>query len=956
MKKSFLFLLISLAAAVLTAAAPATMTLTAGKKANFRVVTPDKPDWPTKLAADDIVRCVREAAGARVKIVPESKLAAEKEDLINFYVGLGKFTEQFRNEMPEPYGCIIKFPNAKTIVIAGRLLVKDNYNTLDGVTYFLEKNLGVYNLMPGDLGTVIPKLSGDWQIQCRDLTRVPSLPGRQFSGGDGRWYTPRERSKVTETIHWNRRMGMTVSNVLKMVHNVGNLIDPEKYAETHPEFFPLIDGKRRIPPKTKDKDWKLRNWEPCYTAPGIAGEAAKNVIEFLKHNPNLYSCSLAVNDSGNICRCETCCKVNAHLSAMSESQSYYEWVNQVVKLVRREYPECYFGILNYWATKEMPEKIKLDPKVVPLVCEDFKIYVAPKYRERLEKRLRQWDEVASTIGWWDYGFEADYLVPAYNASHSGAMLKELYKNHNLRFYFNEWSPGRYWKNVPEAYMLAKLAYDIDRDPQEILNEWFDLAVGKQAAPYLKDYFRLWEDFWTEKIPQTKWFINRAEQEIPFLQRRDGDYLDALDYDRIAKALSLLDKAVELAPEGKERKRAEFFRDWFAEACDLYYLPYINSKAVAEAGARSEGKLLHRYGFDGGTEAWKAWQRAGHTAKLVHDPAVGHDKAGSLKLDRSDSLPTSMVFFRRPLDFELQPGKNYRFRVWTRAENLSENDYARMVLYFPCSDHTELGRESKVAKGSLNMPVALLDADLKSGEWRCLELCLAVPENAWQGKVVGVNCQLEARVDQNHGKVWFDDFSIEELPDAELNHLRREEFRRSKPAAAVGEFTDPETGEVLGPEMIMDGDMESSSLANWAPHHNPKVLAKSTDFAKSGKQSLHLVAGKGGAGVLQIVRPTHYEELFKVTDKPLTAGKEYRIEVWVKNMVPERQAELRLPGSPLRASLKTEDQEWRKFVFRVKTDKVPTTPYIVIGYSAPQTDCYIDDLSVREIISPGAEQK
>ena len=786
MKKTILLLLSLLTPLFTFAEPPESITLVSGGKADFRVVVPDDPDWPTKLAADDIARCVAEATGAQVKIVPESKLADEKEERIDFYVGLGKFTEKFLDEMPKPYGYIIRFPDAKTIVIAGRLLLKDNYNTLDGVTQFLEKELGVYNLMPGEIGMVIPKLEGDWRIECRDITRVPSLAGREFSGADGRWYSSAEQSKKIETIQWIRRMGMTVSSVLKMVHNVGNLIDPEKYAATHPEFFPLIDGKRRIPPKVNLKDWRLRNWEPCYTAPGIAEEAAKSVIEYLEKNPNLYSCSLSVNDSGNICRCETCRKVNAKLPADSESQSYYEWVCKVVSLVRPEFPDCYFGLLNYWATKDMPENIKLDPHVVPVVCEDLKIYTVPKYRERLEKRLRQWDEVASVIGWWDYGFEGDYLVPAYTAMHTGAMLKELYKNHNLRFYFNEWAPGRYWKNIPEAYMVCKLCYDMELEPEKILDQWFELAVGREAAPYLKEYFRLWEEFWVKKIPQTPWFIERAEQEIPFLQRRDGHYLDALDYETVARAMILLDRAVELAPEGKERRRAEFFRDGFLRSARLYFLPYINSKAIAEAGSRAPGKLVRRYGFDIGEENWVAWQSGGGTAKMAHDPWIGHERAGSLQLDRADSLPAGMVYFRRPLDFSPEHGKNYRFRVWVRAKNLTENDYARMVLYFPCADQTQLGCESPSAKGSLNMPVKLSAAGLGDGKWHPLEICLAVPENDWKGLVTGVNCQLEARVEKTHGKVWFDDFTIEELTDPALTALRHAEFRSGRTPAGTPE--------------------------------------------------------------------------------------------------------------------------------------------------------------------------
>ena len=161
-------------------------------------------------------------------------------------------------------------------------------------------------------------------------------------------------------------------------------------------------------------------------------------------------------------------------------------------------------------------------------------------------------------------------------------------------------------------MITKLGWDIDRDADEILDEWFELAVGKEAAPYLKAYFQVWESFWTNDIPRTSWFIDRAEKEIPFLQRRDGDYMDALRVETIRNAMENLDKAVELAPEGKERMRGDFFRDWFAEASDTMYLPYINSKAIAKAGANSKAKLLHHYGFDNDTEQWVSWQSTNFT--------------------------------------------------------------------------------------------------------------------------------------------------------------------------------------------------------------------------------------------------------------------------------------------------------------------------------------------------------
>ncbi|MBE6403694.1 MAG: DUF4838 domain-containing protein [Lentisphaerae bacterium] len=950
MKKILLLVLLGLSAAVL-AAVPETVTLVKNNKVQFQVVIPDKPDWPTKLAAEDIVNVVREAYRSRANIIPESKLASAKGNLINIHMGWSKYTRQFEKEMPKPYGFLVKFVDDKNIVIGGRLLVKDNYNTLDGATYFLEKFLGMRILMPGDLGTVIPAGGKDLVIPAKSFTRVPDFPGRSYSGSHGPFY---RGEKLKKTINWTRRVGMTVSNVLKMVHNVGYLIDPEIYAKTNPEFFPLIDGKRVFPKKNNRSDWKLMYWEPCYTAPGIAEAAAKSVIEFFKKNPNLYNCSLAVNDNGNICQCENCVKKNAHLPKGSESQSYYEWVNKVVEIVKKEYPDRYFGVLNYWVTKDMPKNVKLDPAVVPMVCEEFKFYVDPVYRARLEKRLQQWDKTASTLGWWDYGFEGSLLVPAYNPKFNAAFLKELYHKHNLRFYYNEWAPGPAWKNTPEIYMMTKLMWDIDQDADKLIDEWFELAVGKEAAVPFKKYYAVWENFWNKEIIKTEWFRSRGDKGIPFLQRKDCRYLDALTYEMLEEALKNIDLTVELAPEGKEKMRAEFFRSWFVNAYDKYYLPYLNTKALQSIGSQAQGKLLHRYTFDKGVEKWVPWWNKPMTPKLSLDKTVGFNGKGSLKSDRRDSLPTGMVWYRRPLDFQLQAGKNYRFSVMVKGENISKNDMASISLYLPNGKNSVLGKEASTLHGSISFTRSLKYNDLKDGKWHKLQVCLAVPETAWIGDVTGVNCQLGVHSEQYKTTVWFDDFTIEELSGAELDALRHSELKRPKKVKKAETFTDPVTGEVLGAELVTDGDMELADRNIWHNTHTPKVAAKTTEQVHRGKRSMQIISDSSGDGVLQIIKPVEWDGLFMVSKKGLEFGKTYKVTVWVKNTDPGQYEELRIHGTKLKAKLITKDSQWTKFTFYTKVDKKVATPFVCIGYGSTKCNSFFDDLSIREVIKPAAK--
>ena len=940
-----LFTIFTLSLAAVLIAAPREMTLVRNGKALFRIVTADGLGRVSRIGPEDFVAFTKEATGAKVKVVAASKLSDEKEELINVYLGIKSYGDRFAFDYPKPAGFRVIFPDDRSIVIAGVPLGDEDFNTNDGVVWFLERHLGIRFLMPGELGTFVPKIEGDWKVPCDDFQRVPDFFVRQFAGVHGQAYGKRERHEQNAAFLFAMRSSMTASAALKLNHNVGNLVDPELYAESHPEFFPLIDGKRRIPPKLPDPKWRLLNWEPCYTAAGIAEEAAKNVIKYFDENPTLYSCSLSVNDSGNICQCESCRKVNAGLPSDSESQSYYEWVQKVVGIVREKYPDRYFGILNYWATKEMPKNIKLDKAVIPIVCEDFNFYVSPKLDEKLEERLRQWDDTASNIGWWDYSFEGDYLIPSYNAHYMARKLKQLYDKHNLRVYTDELHPSRFCRNAPEVYMLMKLLWDINLNPDELLDEWFRLAVGPKAAPFLKAYFEIWEDVWTNRIPQTSWFIERAKTGAPFLQRRESSYLDAISYDDVEKALELLRKCVENAPEGNERRRARFFLDYFAMAADSYYIPYINSGRLAAEKGQMPSKTLHRYTFDDNYEPWVSWQADRHTAILRHNSEIGHDAPGCLELNLADSLETGMTFYRRPLDFTLSPDGCYRLSVWCRGKNLNPEDGAQLIVFFPLKEGSVLGRGPN-GKGALTLKANIHGDKFVKDEWHKLSIYISVPKTAWHN-VTGVDCQLEAGTHAKNGTVFFDDFSIEQIDPP--NSLLIQEFNMAKRSDEPSVFIDAETGEHLGPELITDGDMEADGVSAWTDSYSPALKEKSTEHYHSGRQSLHIVSDGAGDGVLQIIRPTVVKELFVIPSKGFKVGSEYRVQIWVKNALKGGCNEIRLAGTPLKEPLATGDGEWHKFVRRVKYEKDITTDFIVIGYGSDKSDVFIDDLSIREIL-------
>lgn len=949
MKKFFAVLLTVASLPVIWAAElPEQMVLVKDNKAKFRVVIPaGKPSRVMQVAIDAITKLTHQSTDAYVTVVPENKLASAPQDMINIHIGLTEFVKKLNLDFPRPAGFMIHFADAKNIICAGYPVVNSDLFHVDAASHFMEHFMGARFLMPGELGTHVPKLT-NWIIKPENLRVVPDIWVRSWSGTHGQAFGSRERHQQAAAFNWALSTHCSAAAVFRYNHNVGNLLDPEKYAKTNPEFFPLIDGKRRIPPKLKLRDWRLRNWEPCYTADGIAEETAKNLIEYFDKNPYSLSQSLSVNDSGEICRCDKCKAKNSQMSPGVESQSYYEWVAKTVNIVNKKYPDRLYGLLNYWVTREMPENVKLPQNVIPIVCEDLKFYVDPKLDKILEERLKKWDKLVSSIGWWDYSFEGAYMVPYYNAPYMAKKLRHLYKNHNLRVYTDELHPGRHWKGGPQVYMIQKLCWNIDLDEEALITEWLELMVGKEAAVPFRKYFEVWANFWTNKVPKTPWFQDRAAIPAPFLQRKDASYLDALEYEDITRSIEYLDQTLAAAPEGIHKQRAEFFRNYFVDAASRYLLPYINMRKLSESGKNAPGKTVCEYTFDQTYKPWVPWQLARHTAKLTLDRTVGRSKAGALKLDRDRSLNTGMVFFRRPLDFKLEAGKNYRISVWAKGKNLLKGSTARIMVTFPLKTGGALGTEP-LGSGRVNYAQYIGIEKLGDEKWHKLEVYVAVPAKAWDKDVIGVDCQLEATSKEMGGAVWFDDFKVEEITVD--NTQRYPEITAEVTAGDDAQiWKDPETGETLGQELVADGDMEQADCGKWFNSYTPEVKAKTTAAAHSGKQSMHLVSDSAGDGIMQIMRPTARKELFMVPFKAMKKGAEYRVQLWIKYTDCKNFKDIRLPGTGLKALLKNPDNNWHKHTFRVTCTKPESTDYFSIAYGDNKPgECFIDDVSIREIL-------
>jgi hypothetical protein len=777
------------------------IVLVADNTALFRIIVAEREDmeyepeqWARKLppdwlyfAAADLARYVYRSTGAEPDVITDparaKQLLAEEDGVVNVHLGMTEYVKTLDLDLPKPHGFVIKFPSPNNIVIAGVPIQGRGYNTMYGVHHFLREHLGIRWLFPGELGEYVPTMD-TLQVPVEDVYEVPDFPMRGASGW-GKVYGSGHPNRWAG-VYWYMRTGGTHSVVLKYNHNIGNIIDPEQYGDTHPEFFPILDGERFIPgPEMKHAKGYVSGWEPCYSADGIAEAAASTIIEYFDQNPDASSYSLAVNDGIRICECSECRQANLPINEQIpenegldpddpgfvhtyQSQTYYAWVNEVVERVRRAYPDRYFGLLGYSRVSIPPQNIQLDDHIVPVLAWDLNYFDDPLAREKSEANVDRWNAVAGTLGWWDYTFEGSYLIPPFYAHSVADTLKYLH-GRGLRFYYDELHAGRHFKNAPQEYMKRRLLWDITQDADELLDEWYRLAVGERAAPYMAEYFDLWEEYWTTRIMHTDWYRERVDGSFvaPYLDRRFCGYMDELTRDDLSTAQQLLETAVNLAETQQQKKRARFFHDYYAKAMTSYFLPYISYVELGKDEVQMQSReVLYHYDFDEPRpgknpryQGWGNWKREGSTAVAAPSDNGGRNDTGCLLFHNSDSSVLSGLVFTKNFP-PLEPGKTYRFSGWYRVDaKTPSRERVSLNLWF----YTEAGLLGNVrgSKGSFRFRERDEVNDEDLGQWKELSIAFTVPEGGWED-LSRIYCFITAERAPLGTKFWFDDFSVTEV--------------------------------------------------------------------------------------------------------------------------------------------------------------------------------------------------
>jgi hypothetical protein len=428
-------------------------------RSDFQIVISQNATQIEEHAANEFRKFIQEISGASLPIVTDSIEENEFEILIGKSNRLQNLLPEFDFSSLENDGFAIKTIDKKLIIIGGK-----SKGTLYGVYSFLEDYLGCRKYSAKV--SFIPKSKSIIILQIND-TQVPFIKHREAHFPDPFVQDYADWHKLDSRPDREKEWGF-------WVHTFERLIPPEKYFESHPEYFSLLGGRR------------ISNGQLCLTNPGIYPILVDALKKFVQEKPGAHYWSVSQNDNYNECQCENCLRSNQKYEASAGTM--LEFVNKVAG----EFPDKTISTLAYQYTRKAPMGIKPAKNVNIMLCSiecNRSQSIATDLRsETFRKDIEDWGKLTDNILMWDYVVQFRNLVsPFPNLRVLQPNIKFFVKN-NVRMMFQQGCGG----NIGEfselrAYIIAKLLWNPDANVDAIMDDFFNGyygAAGKHIRTYI----------------------------------------------------------------------------------------------------------------------------------------------------------------------------------------------------------------------------------------------------------------------------------------------------------------------------------------------------------------------------------------------------------------------------------------------------------------------------------------
>lgn len=465
MKKNITISLILLATLLFSSCKQKTLiNLVQDGKSNYQIIITESADEYEQKAADELHLFIEEISGAHLDIIKDNADARTEHSII-----LGKDNMKLKDihlsfEELGKDGFIIK-TDKKNIIIAGN----NGLSTLYGVYSFLEDNLGVRKYTPDFTFLTRNK---DIAFELIDRKDIPLFSFRQVHIINGYHHEYALWHKLHNSEVRDKDWGM-------YVHTFDDFIPAEKYFETNPEYFSLINDKR------------VPDAQICLSNEEVYDIIVDDLKERIKDNPEAKYWSVSQNDTYYPCQCDKCKALDEQYGGPSGAMLWF------VNKVAREFPEKHISMLAYQYTRQAPKNIipekNTNIMLCTIECNRSKPIAGNSGKGSFARDIVDWGKLTDNIYLWDYVVQfRNYANPFPNLRVLQPNI-QFFRDNNVRMMFQQGSGGSTseFHNL-RAYIISKLLWNPDADVDVIIGDFVNNYYGP-AAPFILEYITTMHD-------------------------------------------------------------------------------------------------------------------------------------------------------------------------------------------------------------------------------------------------------------------------------------------------------------------------------------------------------------------------------------------------------------------------------------------------------------------------------
>ena len=364
--------------------------------------------------------------------------------------------------------------------------------TAYAVYAFLEEDLGVRWLWPGELGEVVGHIE-TIEVKPEDRTAAPKLSQRTFRNNRyNAWGWWQFRGKTgTPLAVWTRmehvsalwldhmRMGDGSHLIKPSREGVNGPVWVEKYGTTHPEYFAMQSDGTRL---AKHLYGRVRL---CLSNPEVIDLIAKEVCEAFDEKPYLTMYGIELSDVfGSYCQCEKCKAWGPTLSDLVARH----WAAVAEKVAER-YPDKLLYAHPYHKYIDPPTTVTKLPDNIMLfpVGQNMSGYTAAPDRERSRKSWLGWAKLNKQKMMWRPNYPcADVGLPLNYARKLSEDVKLFYAN-KLAGVDIDHMRAIWAGNGLDYYVACKLFWDPEVDYDAVVDDYCEKGFGA-AGKAMRAYF------------------------------------------------------------------------------------------------------------------------------------------------------------------------------------------------------------------------------------------------------------------------------------------------------------------------------------------------------------------------------------------------------------------------------------------------------------------------------------